>query len=214
MPKRSSALLLLCCTMALGVVIDRIAVVVGKHVIKSSDIERDLRVTEFLNRDKLDLSVAARRKAAERLIDQSIIRDDMERGEYRGASPSDTDAMLKSLTQDRFAGSEPRLKQDLAQYSLTEEQLQMELQWQGDVLKFLDQRFRPGVVVTDEEVRTYYDQHQAELKRQFPQAKTYEALEPKIRSSLEGERLNTGFETWLANARKRTRIDYRQGAFQ
>ena len=91
----------------------------------------------------------------------------------------------------------------------------MQLQWQLDVLKFIDQRFRPAVLVTDEEVKgTHYHQHKAELEQQFPQAKTYEAMDPKIRTSLEGDRLNQNFGQWLAEARKRDRIVYRQEAFQ
>ena len=35
---------------AASVVVDRIAVIVGKDAIKLSDIDRDLRVTEFQNR--------------------------------------------------------------------------------------------------------------------------------------------------------------------
>jgi len=34
-----------------AVVLDRIAVIVGKHVIKTSDIDVDLRLTAFLNRE-------------------------------------------------------------------------------------------------------------------------------------------------------------------
>ena len=41
---------------------------------------------------------------------------------------------------------------------------------------------------------------------------TYTAVEPKIRESMEGERLNQNFEQWLTNARKRNRIQYREGA--
>jgi hypothetical protein len=63
-------------------------------------------------------------------------------------------------------------------------------------------------------VKSYYDQHRADLERQFPQLKTYQALEPRIRASLEGEQLNKNFEDWLAEARKRDRIVYRQEAFQ
>ena len=48
------------------VVIDRIAVIVGKSVIKSSDVERNLRLTEFLNQQPLSLSArpADRRPSA------------------------------------------------------------------------------------------------------------------------------------------------------
>ncbi|MBV9613086.1 MAG: hypothetical protein JO091_11475, partial [Acidobacteriaceae bacterium] len=43
------ALLLACNALAPGVIIDRIAVVVGNSIVKDSDIDRDIRVTSFLN---------------------------------------------------------------------------------------------------------------------------------------------------------------------
>jgi hypothetical protein len=207
-------MLLFGCLLAGGVVIDRIAVIVNNRVIKTSDIDRDLRVTDFLNRQPLNLSVAAKRQGAERLIDQTIIREEIEKGGYSAASAADVESMLKRILQDRFGGSAARLDEELARYGLTEDQLRKQLQWQLNVLKFIDERFRPGVLATDDEVRSYYDQHKAELQRQFPQLKTYEAIAPQIRSSLEGERLNGNFEQWLAEARKRNRIEYKQEAFQ
>lgn len=60
-----------------AIVLDRIAVIVGKHVIKKSDIDRDLRVTEFLNRQPLSLISTVKRQSAERLIDQEIIRQEI-----------------------------------------------------------------------------------------------------------------------------------------
>jgi hypothetical protein len=205
---------MLAAAVSASVVIDRIAVIVGKRVIKTSDIDRDLRATQFLNHEQPDFSVGAKRKAAERLIDQTVIRNAMEKGEYARASSADLDAMMTKLLQDRFGGSATRMKTELARGGLTEEQLRIQLRWQLDVLKFIEERFRPGVLITDEEVRSYYTQHQAELQRQFPQLSTYQAVEPKIRASLEGERLNANFEQWLAQVRQATRIEYRQGAFQ
>src|ERR1035441_6480073 len=65
-----------------SVVIDRIAVIVDKHVIKASDIGRDVRVTEFLNREPLNMNADVKKKAAERLIDQTVIREEVEKGGY------------------------------------------------------------------------------------------------------------------------------------
>jgi hypothetical protein len=214
MLRRLSSLLLVVCALSGSVVIDRIAVIVGKRAIKTSDIYRDLRATQFLNHDRPDFSVDAKRKAAERLVDQTLIRDEMEKGRYARSGAADLDAMLMRLLQDRFGGSTARMKDSLSVYGLDEDQLRMQLQWQLDVLRFIEERFRPGVLVTDEEVRAYYDARQTDLKRQFPQLKTYEALAPKIRTSLEGERLNANFEQWLAQVRQRNRVEYRQGAFQ
>ena len=206
--------LLLGCLPAAGVVIDRIAVIVDKQAIKASDIERDLRVTDFLNGQPLDFRADVKRAAAERLIDQAVIREEMERGGYAKSTASEVNGMISRLLSDRFGGSQARLKEELSRYGLTEQQLRMQLQWQLDVLKFTEERLRPGVLVTDEQVRAYYDQHKAELERQFPQLKTYESMAPKIRASLESEELNKSFDQWLAAARKRDRIRYLEGAVQ
>jgi hypothetical protein len=197
-----------------AVVLDRIAVIVGRHVIKASDIDRDLRLTQFLNREQPDSSSGAKHKAADRLIDQTIIRDEIVSGGYRRPPDSEADTLLNQLRKDRFGSSDARLRTELARYGVTESQLREQLVWQLTVLQFIDQRFRPGVLVTDEEVRAYYDQHTAELKRDYPQAASFEALDPKIRSSLEGERINQNFVEWLDAARKRVGIQYRQGAFE
>jgi hypothetical protein len=210
--------IILAACIALGqdgaVIVDRIAVIVGNQVIKTSDIDRDIRLTAFLNREKPNFSSDAKRKSAERLIDQAIIRQQIATGGYRRPSDSEADGLLKQLRQDRFGGSEQQLRAALNAYGITEDQLRAHLLWQLTVIRFIDQRFRPGVLVSDEEVRAYYDQHLAELKRQYPRNNSFEELAPKIRASLEGERINQTFAEWLDQARKRTRIEYREVAFQ
>src|SRR5215471_13265609 len=92
------------------VVIDRIAVIVGKHVIKLSDVERDLRLTAFLNRATLDLSLKAKREAAERLVDQQIIRGELAAGGYERATDAQADVLLAEIRRDRFADSAEKLR--------------------------------------------------------------------------------------------------------
>lgn len=212
--RSATAMLFLSAVVHGAVVLDRMAAVVGKRVIKTSDIERDLRVTEFLNREQLNLSPKAKHQSAERLIDQEIIRQEVATGSYRRTTEREADAVEKQLLKDRFGGSEPRLREELTHYGLTEEQLSEQLSWQLTVLGFIDQRFRPGVYVTDEEVRAYYDQHLPELRRQYPANSSFETLQSKVRSLVEGERINQNFTEWLDQARKRYRIEYREEAFQ
>jgi peptidyl-prolyl cis-trans isomerase SurA len=207
-------LLVLSYALPAAVVLDRIAVIAGKHVIKESGIERDLRLTEFLNGQPLDLSPAAKRQSAERLIDQDIIRQEIATGNYQRPSESEASELLDRLRRDRFGGSDSRLREALARYGLTEDDLREQLLWQLTVLRFIDQRFRVGVLVTDEEVHAYCEQHPSELRRQYPNAGNCEALAPKIKSSLEGERINQNFNEWLAQARKSERIEYKREAFQ
>jgi peptidyl-prolyl cis-trans isomerase SurA len=206
--------LILACASQGGVVIDRIAVILGRHAIKTSDIVRDLRVTEFLNREPLDLGSAAKRKSAERLIDQEIIRQEIITGGYRRPSEAEAEAFEKQFENDRFHGSAVQLRAAVAKYGLTEELLREQLLWQLTVLRFIDQRFRAGVLVSDDEVKSYYDQNLAALGAQNPHGYSLEALQPKIRSTLEGERINQNFNEWLEHERKIYRIEYKQEAFE
>ncbi len=195
------------------VVLDRMAVIVDKHVIKASDMDWDLRVTGFLNRQHLNFTPTAKRQSAERLIDQEIIRQEIVTGNYRRPPDSEAAALVNNLRRDRFVGSDVKMREELQRYGVTEDQLRAQLLWQLTVLRFIDERFRPAVIVTDEEVHAYYNQHLAELRRQYPGDQSFETLEPRIRSLLEGQRINENFEQWLAEARKRARIEYRQEAF-
>jgi peptidyl-prolyl cis-trans isomerase SurA len=196
------------------VILDRIAVIAGTHVIKLSDIERDIRLTDFLNRAPLNLSPGAKRESAERLITQQIIRDEIVSGGYRRPPESEATQLEAELRRDRFEGSRERLAAALQRYSLTDAELREQLLWQITVLQFINQRFRGGVVVTDSEVRDYYDERYVELSKQYPKDNSLEALEPKIRSMLEGERINQSFNDWLDQARKSERVEFKQGAFE
>lgn len=195
-------------TVLAGTVIDRIAVIVGKHVVKASEIDRDLRVTQFLNREPLHEDAAAKKQSAERLIDQQIIRQELTTGGYARASDADARSMLQQIRQDTYRNSEANLAQALRRYSLTEDQLVEQLVWQLTVLRFIDQRFRAGVLVTDEEIRRYYDQHRTEFKGAF------EDSADAARASLEGVQINQQFERWLTEARGRNHIEYREEAFR
>ena len=196
------------------VVIDRIAVIAGTHVIKLSDIDRDIRLTNFLNKTPLDFNAAAKREAAERLIAQQIIRDEVVSGGYRRPPESQATQLETELRRDRFGGSGQRLRDALQRYGLTEAELHNQLLWQITVLQFIDQRFRGGIAVTDDEVRDFYDEHWAELRLQYPKDNSLEALEPKIRTLLEGQRINQAFNDWLDQARKSEMVEFKPGAFE
>jgi hypothetical protein len=197
-----------------AVIVDRVAVVVNKHVIKLSDIQRDLCVTEFLNQEPLRIDPDAKRKTAERLIDQTIIAEDMARGAYVRPPESEADATIQQLVRDRFGGSGARMRNELARYSLTEAGLREQLSWQLTVLRFIDERFVPDVPIGDDQVRSYYDRHLVELKRQYPNDYRLETMEPQIRQSLEAGAVNQNFEEWLDASRKRAHIAFRPEAFQ
>jgi hypothetical protein len=213
MLQRAILLLVFAASLSGAVVVDRVAVIVGRRVVKTSDIDRDLRVSSFLNRQPPDQSPAARRKAAERLIDQELVRQELRTGQYAQPTEQEAAEFLQQLKRDRFGSSDSGFNSELQRHRLTDEQLKRHLLWQLSVLRFIDQRFRPGVLVTDEDVAAYYRENRAKLEKSYPQNNSLEALTPRIRETLTAQRVDQAFEEWLAEARKATRIEYREQAF-
>jgi hypothetical protein len=188
--------------MAYPVIIDRIAVVIGNAVIKDSDIAQDIRVTAFLNGEALDFSTAARKKAANRLIDQIFIRREIRVGAYPEVTPQEADVQLAALKKQRFK-TNAAFEEALRRYGLTELALRTEFQWQLTVLRFIDIRFKPAVLVSDEEIEKYYRAH--------PGKSSLADSHDRIADILTGEKVNQIFFNWLDQQHKDAKIQYREG---
>jgi len=195
-----------------AVIIDRIAVVVGNSIIKDSDIDRDIRVTSFLDGQTLNLNAAKRKDAVGHLVDQVFIRREIQIGSYPIATLQDADAQLNQLKRQRFQ-TQAAYSQSLQRYGLTELELRTQFQWQLTVLKFIDTRFKPAVLVGDDEIEKYYKEHAAALRRQYP-GKSLDDLRDKIRDILTAEGVNQQFFSWLDEQRSNTKIQYLEASLR
>ena len=193
-----------------GVIIDRIAIIVENSIVKDSDISRDLRVTSFLNAAPLDLGEQARKTAANRLIDQIFIRKEIQIGDYPIASPEQANKELDQLVKGRFK-SETSLEETLKRYGITAPDLRSHFLWQLTVLRFIDARFKPAVLVTDEEIEKYYNEHHATFAKEHPGKSSLDDVREKIEELLAGQRVNKLFFAWLDERRKNASIKYLEG---
>lgn len=190
-----------------GVIIDRIAIVVGNAIIKDSDITRNVTETDFLNAQPLNRSLSARRAAANRLIDQVLIRQEVRVGDYPRATAEQADQELSGLVNQRFH-TQAALQNALKRYGITELQLREDFQWQLTVLHFIDARFKPAVFISDEAIHDYYTQHVVELRHEYPRKSSLEAVSGSIRNTLTEEQVNKLFFAWLDEQRKQTKLKY------
>src|SRR5205085_3216779 len=115
------------CLSAYAGVVDRLAVVVGDRVITESEVLRELRLTQLINGQPLDLGSEQRRAAAERLVDQQLIGNEMEIGRYPEASDAGAAAMLQQFSKEHYSGSATQLRAALEKYGITEEELKQHL---------------------------------------------------------------------------------------
>src|SRR5260370_34922317 len=141
---------------AAGEVIDRVAVIVGREVIAESEILRQIRMTAFQNGEKPDFSPENKRAMAEKLIDQLLIRHEIETNRFALGEAGSVAAELARLKKSRFA-PDADYRKALKDYGITEEELKKQLQWQLTLVPFVDARFRPGIQIPEAEIKEYYE---------------------------------------------------------
>lgn len=180
-------------------VIDRIAVIVGPRVITESEVLEDLRLTEFLNRQPLDLGAARRREAAEKMVDQQLIRTEMETAQYQQPDPSMADSMLANFRREHFP-SDSAWRAALTTYGVTEPQVKQRLLWQFAVIQFTDARFSPEL------------QPPPPANVQTADRMRAGAAPPPAGPT--GETVDQLLDQWLKQQRSSTRVVFKQEAFQ
>ena len=197
--------------------VDRIAATVARSVITESEVDRQIRLTAFLNGDRLDFSPSARRQAAQRLVEQTLVRREMDSsGLFETvAAQTEIDPQVKALLKERYP-TDADYRQALQRYGLTDEDVQEQLAWQSELIRFVDMRFRPGVQVPDADIRDYYEHT---LVPEWPRTHSgnppaLEAARDDIEKLLMGERANAALDRWLGRMRTQTDIRFRAEAFQ
>jgi hypothetical protein len=188
----AAAISLMVLTAAAGVV-DRVAVVVGAAVITESEVLDELRFTEFLNGEPLDAGPEQRRAAAERLVDQQLIRKEMEIGHYPEPSAAESEAMLQSFRQQHFPTT-AEFRAALEKYGITEDHLKRHLLWQMTAMRFTDLRFRPGIAGSPEQ--------------------TANRTKPGATVPASGADVDQQMNAWLQEARSGIRITFKKEAFE
>lgn len=209
-----AALLFALTFLARAEVIDRIAVSVGTRVITTSEIEREARLTAFLNNTQPDLSPAGRRKTAERLVDQRLVKRELEAARYPAPEPSDVEESVRAV-KARYK-TPAAYQQALERYGISEQDVRDYLAWQLAFLRFIDIRFRPAVQISEEQVGEYFEKTVRPLAEKAHPGQTpeLEDYREKIEQTLIGQRVDQDLDRWLQSARRRNKVEFREGAFQ
>lgn len=196
-----------------GEIIDKIAISVGNQVITESQIDEDIRLTAFLNEEKPNLEESSRKQAAGRLIEQTLVRREMEFSHYPAPSLSDAAQSLATL-KARYK-TDADYQQALDSYGITEDGLRRRLWWQATFLRFIDYRFRPGIQIPDSDVQAYYQQQLDKWKQQGVQPiPKIDDVRSSIEHTLTEQRIDQAVDRWLADTRTQVNIRFRDEALQ
>ena len=86
-------------------IVDRIAATVGSEVIAESQVEEQIRISAFINGTEPDFSVENKRKVLDNLIEQVLIRREIEFTRFPAPKPEEVQPLLKQV-KDRFPGDD------------------------------------------------------------------------------------------------------------
>jgi hypothetical protein len=172
-------------------VLDRIAVTVGADAITESEVIEEIRITSFLNNEPLDLSGPARRAAADRLVDQYLIRHELAGGSYPAPGKLQGEKVLADFIKSRYPGK-AEFEKKLKEYGIDEDDVKSHLLFQLQAIEFTELRFNAGASNGNEADRAV-----------APAAET--TAPAKVDQQL---------DDWLKQIRAQARIEFKKEAFQ
>lgn len=189
-------------------IVDRLAIAVGQQTITELQLDEEIRITALLNHKPIARDVETRRAAADRLVEQMLIRREMEQSRYPLPGEQDVNQYFDQIRAQN--GGAAALDKALASYDLGESTLRQHLESQLVTLHFIEYRFRPDAAVSEEDVEEAY-------RRKFAGSRakpTLEASRESIRQELTGERTDAALNAWLAESRRQVNIVYLDRSLQ
>jgi hypothetical protein len=191
-------------------IVDRVAASVGSEVIAESQVSDQLRVSAFIDGATPDFSPENKRKVLDQLIDQALVRREIEFTRFPKPAATEVEPLLKQL-KDRFP-DENAWRDALNKSGITEPRVLAQLTWQVMLLRFIEYRFQPSVQVTNAELRQEY-RRQAGAWRQknTTEPPPLREMQPELEKIVRQRLVDSALDRWLGEVRTQNAILYREG---
>jgi hypothetical protein len=199
---------------ASSVVLDRAVAVVNKHVILSSDLDDEIRLS-ILEPSQGGQGSPTRQQALEQLISRALIEQQIREQDLQAVEPSPeavkarVDEIRKQLPVciRQNCASDEGWQAFLTAHGLTAVRVETYLRYRLEILSFIEQRFRQGIQITPEQVAAYYRET---LLPQYAAGETVPPLDQvadRIQEILLQQQVNALFDDWLKNLRQQGDVE-------
>jgi peptidyl-prolyl cis-trans isomerase SurA len=191
------------------VVLDRVVAIINGDVLLESDVQEELHFA-ILEPVGVPSGTDSLRRAARRLINRTLILQQMKIQQQPGVTVSDSEAE-KDLAEARRhlprckpydCATDAGWKEFLAANDLNEQDVLDHWKQRMQILRFIDIRFRTGIRISKQEIADYYQKSivpaYAHDKSKPP---TVEALTPRIQEVLLQQHVNGLLQDWLKSLR-------------
>ncbi|SDE87882.1 peptidylprolyl isomerase [Terriglobus roseus] len=190
-----------------GQVVDRIVAIVNGDLVLESDVEEEERFSKLYPYGE-DETKPPREQAITRLIDRTLVVQQL--GGFPQVAISDDEVnkeeadLRKDLPACAHAdcASEAGWKKLLEQSGFTEEELHDRLKLRAQVTHFIEQRFRSGIRIGDQQIEDYYNNTLLpQYAKQKATAPPLDSIRDRIEEILLQEQVSTLLDSWLKTLR-------------
>jgi hypothetical protein len=187
--------------------VDRIVATVNDDPVLASDVEDAIRVEAFMQgRAVAEIPLADYRAATDRLIDRTLIRQQVTSGYIPPVQQVEW-RMAQVRAAFPAAKSDAAWRDLLASYGIQEQQLRKSVEEQVQLMQFVDARLRHMVRVSRAEVEDYYKQKLLpELSRKGAVAEPLANVQSEIHELLLQRKIDAQLNAWLASLREQGNV--------
>ncbi len=190
-----------------GDVVDQLVAIVNNDIILESDVDEEMRFSR-LYPYQVTSGDTARDQAITRLIDRDLVLQ-----QERGVQPEIPNPAVEQdeadLRRDLPAcaaadcASDPGWQKFLASGGFTESELRDRLRQRAEVLRFIEQRFRSGIQVSDRQVQDFYTGTMLpQYRKEQATPPALNVLAPRIEELLLQQQVSKLLDQWLKTLRE------------
>ncbi len=192
---------------AAGVVLDRIVAVVNDDIVLESDVEEEQRFAAFQPLTEPSGSFT-RARAVERLINRDLILQQLKIQPQAPVTDKEVDDQLMQLRKEMPACKVQHCETDagwqsyVTQHGFTVQELRERWKERIEVLRFIEQRFRMGIRIAPDEIKSYYDKTLLpQYAKQNVKPPKLEAISDRIQEVLLQQQVSSLLGDWLKSLR-------------
>lgn len=195
-------------------VLDRVVAVVNNRAILSSDVENEMQLAA-LEPQQGEAGQPTEQDALQELISRALIQQQIRQEDAQALDPSKEDvaARVAELRKEMPAcvrlhcTSDLGWREFLSKHGLTQAQVETYVFLRLEILAFIEERFRQGIRIPQEDVEKYY---RDTLVPQYAKGEAIPPLkqvQPRIQEILLQQHVNVLFGAWLENLRKQGDVE-------
>jgi len=189
--------------------IDRVVAAVNGHIILLSEWDSAARREALIDQKPLQsLTDASRRATLDRMIDQEVMRSEMENSSAPQCTPQEIAARLREI-REQYPGAtnDAAWYSILERYGVTAEELEAAIAMELNGLRLLDFRLRSSAQPDARQIERYYrDTYQPAMREKHAQPASLADVTPQIREILTQQKLNELTAAFLQELRTQADI--------